>query len=235
MNARALLRGLGRRARLLVGRSEDDVIATLCGTPAERQALDAAMKLPDRAWRRMDRLDRARVRAGLARILASVGERALLAADVSLWSQAFLEGWRTDTAFLPVLFAAGPVGGRATFLVARVDLDRGRAETPPAMDDFLAALEAWSVAPEPVRGELAHEMVVCAVALGDAAAARRRTRSDEADRVHALRDALLGRSPAAATDGEAATALCRAYVTGILRTGDETPFERPVEGSSEHV
>jgi len=192
---------------------------------AEERALEAAMRLPDSAWRRMDRLDRARARAVLRRITTSAHERDKLVADADAYAAHASSAALAVGEPVPFLFAVGPVGGESVFRLPARDVQRFATAAPGSWAHFEGALLAWPSAPPAVRCELVGALVAVSTALGTAAAARRLPTNEEIEEARALHAALTGKEPAAATDAEVASALCRAYVAGISRTGEEATFE----------
>lgn len=213
-----------RAADMLAPLGERGGLGGFLAGEAEDRALEAAMRLPDRVWRRLDRLDRARLRAALKRIVSTTGERARLCED----ADAYVDHARTVLAAglpVPFLFAAGPVGGESVFRLLPPDVERFAKASPLAWEHFVASLAAWAEAPAYVRFELVGELVGTSTELGLAISARRPATEEEQARARSLARALVGEEPAASTDAELATALCRAYLAGSLHRGDEATFE----------
>jgi hypothetical protein len=182
----------------------------------EEAELEDAMKLPPRLWQALDRLDRARVRAALARIATSVEDRAALVLDADRIAEHLRGSLALGAANVPFVFGVGPIGGPAVFHVACADFERFRAASPASVAALDRTLSLWAAAPQRVRAELVGELVGVVVEIGDAARSRRASNESELARVQALVEALEDRVPSAATDAEVASALCRAYLCGVL-------------------
>jgi hypothetical protein len=187
----------------------------------ESARVRAVMRLPGALCERLDRAERARAEAALARIVSSAGERERLVADADLYvAHVLAEHIAGGADAFPFLCSVGPAGGDGVFRLARRDVEALEREAPDLWKSFERVLRAWTSAEVEVRREAVGALVECTAEVGTLGARRGRPTPAEEERLERLAKVLVGREPAAATDGDVAVSLCRAYIRGLRRRGE---------------
>src|SRR5437762_2619689 len=120
----------------------------------ESAVLRRARRIPAGLRNRLDALERARVKATLARIVSSAGERDPLLRDADLYAEhALAEIQECGSGSFLFLSAVGPAGTAGVFRVPRRDVDAFAREVPDAWGTFGKVLKGWRGADPAVRRE----------------------------------------------------------------------------------